>query len=88
MKVNTKIGVLEARVVEEPNYPGIQIGLNINGEWIEYAWVEVDQCGNEPMLKVHIFDTVSDEPLYTLEQPKQFVEHCLVNGSGGRLTVI
>ena len=66
MTVETKLGTLEAKPINDPDYPGIIVGMNYKGQWISFAWVEVDQNGDGPVLKIHAFDTIDEEgaPVY------------------------
>ena len=84
MTVETKLGTLEAKPINDPDYPGIMVGMNYKGQWIEFEWVEVDQWENrEPSLKVHVFDTAHDETVYdnevTIEALDMYKEY-MTNG--------
>lgn len=64
----TDLGTLYAFPCGDSEYPGIMIGLERNGVRYEFAWVEVDQWDNDedPVMKIHVFDTEGDEPVYDL----------------------
>ena len=63
--VETKLGTLYATFRHDNDYPGILIGLERNGVYYEFAWVEVDQYGDEePTMKIHVFDTECDDPVF------------------------
>ncbi len=70
MTVETKLGTLEARPIHTSRYPGIDVGLNYKGQWISFALVEVDQNGDEPVLKIHTYDTIDEDeaPVYNGEE--------------------
>lgn len=70
MEIKTKLGVIKARLIDSKEYPGISVGILVDGEWIEYVWLEVDQSGDnaEPVLKIHAFNSVDDEPVFDLDQ--------------------
>ena len=67
--IDTSLGRLEARIIHDENYPGIQIGLNVDGKFAEFAWVEVDE--EEKKLKVHAYDAINDEPVFNSEDTEQ-----------------
>ena len=62
-KIKTPLGSLRAHVRNEPDYPGIDIRLERDGQSILLAWVEVDRCEKEPVLKLRLYaDCRDDEP--------------------------
>lgn len=73
MEVETKLGILKARLMQSEHYPGISIGLKVGHEFIEYAWVEVDQSEwtEKPVLKIHAYNSVDDEPVFNLDQTEE-----------------
>lgn len=76
MNINTNLGCLEARVLDDPLYPGIAIGLNRNGNWIQMALVEVDQSEEDPWLKVHAYSISYDEPIFDGSDDVYAVNKC------------
>lgn len=77
----TKLGTLYAYACNDSDYPGILVGLERNGIRYEFAWVEVDQWSEDdpPVMKIHVFDTEKDDPVYDLnikehELKKQYRE--------------
>ena len=77
--VSTDLGRLEARAIHDTEYPGIQIGLNRDDKWLEFAWVEVDQYGEKPVLKVHAYNAADDEPVYNGEETEESIAKFLDN---------
>ena len=62
-KIRTPLGTLSAHVRNEPEYPGIDIRLERDEQSILLAWVEVDRCGKEPVLKLRLYaDCKDDDP--------------------------
>ena len=62
-RIRTPLGVLRAYVRNEPEYPGIDIRLERDGQSILLAWVEVDCHQEEPELKMRLYaDCKNDEP--------------------------
>ncbi len=73
MEGKTKLGTLKARAIQSDEYPGITITLNRNGKELEFAWVEVDESewNENPVLKIHVYNAVDDEPSFNLDQTEQ-----------------
>lgn len=62
-RIKTPLGVLHSRVRNDPDYPGIDICLERNGQSILLAWVEVDRSGMELAVKLRLYaDCRDDEP--------------------------
>ena len=62
-KIRTPLGVLRAYVRNEPEYHGIDIRLERDGQSILLAWVEVDCYQEEPVLKMRLYaDCKDDDP--------------------------
>ena len=82
MKIETKLGALEAAIIDSNEYPGISIGLWYNGRFIEYGWIEVDQTefATEPVLKVHVFNSTEDEPVFDLDQTEDDIKKFILQG--------
>ena len=76
MEVKTKLGTLKALVVKSDDYPGITITLNREGKELEFAWVEVDQSewNENPVLKIHVYNAVDDEPSFNLDQTENDID--------------
>lgn len=74
--VSTKLGKLYVKEINDPNYPGIMIGLERNCVRYEFAWLEVDQSADNerPVLKVHAFDSQSEEPVFDLDISEAYVK--------------
>ena len=66
----TELGKLYVIRQNDDAYPGFLIGLERNGVRYEFGWVEVDQeiwdDNDRPTLKIHVFGTESDDPVYDL----------------------
>ena len=76
MKVPTSLGTLEAHALNSADYPGISVGINYNGTFIEFALIEVDQsiwC-DETRLTVHVFDTIHDETIFNLDETEDDIK--------------
>lgn len=76
MEIETKLGTLKARLMNSKTYPGISIGLEVGHEFIEYAWVEVDQSewNEKPVLKIHAYNSTDDEPVFNLDQTQEDID--------------
>ena len=76
MEIETKLGTLKARIIRSDEYPGMSVGLVVDGQFIEYAWIEVDQsaCCEKPTLKIHVFDSVNDEQVFNLDQTEEDIK--------------
>lgn len=62
-EIKTTLGTLSAHVRREPEYPGIDIRLERDGQSILLAWVEVDRFMKKPTLKLRLYaDCRDDEP--------------------------
>ena len=74
--ISTKLGNLYEKPINDFNYPGIMIGLERNGLRYEFAWLEVDQSdeNEKPIMKVHAFDTRSDDPVFDLNISEEYIK--------------
>lgn len=62
-KIRTPLGTLSANIRNDPEYPGIDIRLERDGQSILLVWVEVDRHGSAPVLKLRLYaDCKDDEP--------------------------
>ena len=77
--IDTPLGRLEARVLPDPVYPGIQIGLHRNREWLEFAWVEVDCSEETPVLKIHGYNATKDEPVFDIRETAENITRVFNN---------
>lgn len=72
--VNTALGTIMAEAIPSSDYPGIKLLLVRDGVPVEFAWLEVDQSGDEdnqkPTLKIHAFDAEHDEPVCDIVIPE------------------
>ena len=82
MEIETKLGTLKARLIQSSEYPGISIGLKTNHDFIEYAWIEVDQSEwkEKPVLKIHAYNSVDDEPVFNLDQTEEDIAEYFKEG--------
>lgn len=64
----TRLGVLtvEDSGYSDEEYPGFSISLRKDGKELGCVLVEVDQT-KDPMIKIHIWDTESEEPILNLK---------------------
>ena len=62
----TKLGTLYVEEVNRDDCPGYKLGLKRNGKWFTFAWLEVDESGKEPIMKVHAFNDHYDCPVFNI----------------------
>ena len=74
--IHTKLGDLYAEEINNGEYPGIKIGLERHGVRYEFAWLEVDQSdeNENPIMKVHAFDTRNDDPVFNLNINEDYIK--------------
>lgn len=74
--VSTKLGNLYTKLINDKDYPGIMIGLERHGVRYEFAWLEVDQSdeSEKPIMKIHAFDTRSDDPVFDLNISEEYIK--------------
>lgn len=82
MEIETKLGTLKTRLIQSKDYPGISVGLKTANDFIELAWVEVDQSKwtVKPVLKIHVYDSVNDEPVFNLDQTEEDIAEYFKEG--------
>ena len=61
----TKIGNIVFNSSGDEKYPGVYVSLIKKGETLAEVLLEVDQSDpeEEPVCKIHVWDTTSDEPI-------------------------
>ena len=62
-KIPTSIGEIVVNKTNDKMYPGFYIALKKNGETLAETMLEVDRSEDEPVCKIHIWDSTSDEPI-------------------------
>ncbi|MBP5463023.1 MAG: hypothetical protein J6Y20_13015 [Lachnospiraceae bacterium] len=74
--ISTKLGNLYVVMRNDKEYPGIMIGLERRGIRYEFAWLEVDQSDEDekPIMKVHVFDTRNDDPVFDLNISEEYIK--------------
>lgn len=74
--ISTKLGNLYVVMRNDKEYPGIMIGLERRGIHYEFAWLEVDQSDEDekPIMKVHVFDTRNDDPVFDLNISEEYIK--------------
>lgn len=77
--IDTKLGKLTVSKsgYEAEGYPGFVIELetkNKNRFRHQIAIIEVDETGDTPSLKTHVWDGISEDPIYTHISPEEIVD--------------
>ena len=81
MEIETKLGTLKTRLINSKHYPGISFGLKTANDFIEFGFIEVDQNPyDEPTLKVHIYNTTDEEPVFDLVQTAEDISNYFGEG--------
>ena len=76
--INTKLGrlMVSKSGYEAEGFPGFVIELepkDKNGYRHQIAIIEVDETGDTPSLKTHVWDGLHEDPVYTHISPEEIV---------------
>lgn len=77
-EIDTKLGKLQVRqsAFGPDEYPGFVIQIERDGKVFDFAMCEVDQSDPdvEPVLKVHVWDTKNDDPVFDYEANAEMID--------------
>lgn len=77
----TKLGNIVVSTSGDDKYPGVYVSLHKGATVLAEVLLEVDQSEEEPVCKVHVWDTTKDDPICDLlgqplgDKELEFVEY-------------